>query len=544
MTLDNLQVSSAAITDKGLSEKRPQNEDSYLELRDSGLYAVADGVGGAQAGDVASQMAMEILGEAFINLQEDGDAEERMQAAISQANGAIYQMANELAQLSTMATTIVAIHINGNIATIGHVGDSRLYRLDEKGNLYRETQDHSVVEEEVRAGRMTPEQALTHPSRNVISRALGAEQTVEIDMKTIMFETNTKFLVCSDGVTRHIPDEELRSILIDENDDFSICQTIKSLCYERGAQDNLTAVVVSIGGASSDEYVSETAERDQLNTSDTLRDFEEEDTIATARPALANTAGSGTPMLEADESQSELLEIPEHYEAEEDFETPPENIGNGIVIPTNSESENVDSISIAKDENFSDQDDKPVIAEDIRSYQVEDNGGTGIFGRIVSGLVWLLIGAVIGALGFYFWTNYNASLVGENDQQTQTSVLTPEIFEQNKRLAVTDPAKYITDNPNSNTAYESYLLGLAFIANENYEDAKKELEKAQNSLSAIAENDRKVLENDISLAMSKINSGGNKEAEKSATANDKKISATKALEKAEPNAEKTTTSSP
>ena len=91
MTQNNLHISSAAITDKGLSEKRPQNEDSYLELRDSGFYAVADGVGGAQAGDVASQMAMEILGEAFINLQEGGDAEERLKLAIEQANSAIFQ---------------------------------------------------------------------------------------------------------------------------------------------------------------------------------------------------------------------------------------------------------------------------------------------------------------------------------------------------------------------------------------------------------------------------------------------------------------------
>lgn len=94
-----------------------------------------------------------------------------MKIAIERANEAIFQMSHDLTQLSTMATTVVALHVAGNIATIGHVGDSRLYRLDPKGNLYRETQDHSVVEEEVRAGRMTAEQAVNHPSRNVISRA-------------------------------------------------------------------------------------------------------------------------------------------------------------------------------------------------------------------------------------------------------------------------------------------------------------------------------------------------------------------------------------
>ena len=210
---NNFQLNSAAISDIGLNEKRPQNEDSYLELAERGIFAVADGVGGAQAGDVASQMAMEILGEAFINFKDGGDAEEMMGLAIERANSAIYQMSHDLPQLSSMATTLVALHIAGNIATIGHVGDSRMYRVDGNGSLFRETQDHSIVEEEVRAGRMTAEQAATHPSRNVISRALGAEPTVEIDMKTIMFEPNTAFLLCSDGITRHINDFEIRELL-------------------------------------------------------------------------------------------------------------------------------------------------------------------------------------------------------------------------------------------------------------------------------------------------------------------------------------------
>ncbi|NJM53014.1 MAG: serine/threonine-protein phosphatase [Blastocatellia bacterium] len=165
MTQNSFQMMTSAVSDRGLSEKRPQNEDSYLEMPERGLFAVADGVGGAQAGDVASQMAVEILAEAFNNLGNTGDVEELMNEAISRGNGAIYQMSHDLPQLSTMATTIVALQISGNIATIGHVGDSRLYRLDSRGNLFRETQDHSVVEEEVRAGRMTPEQAENHPSK-------------------------------------------------------------------------------------------------------------------------------------------------------------------------------------------------------------------------------------------------------------------------------------------------------------------------------------------------------------------------------------------
>src|SRR5205085_3927816 len=128
-------------------------------------------------------------------------------------NVSIFQMAQDSPNFSAMATTIVALQVDGHVATIGHVGDSRLYRVSPDGRLHRETQDHSVVEEEVRAGRMTPQQAATHPSRNVISRALGAEPTVEIDMKTIMFEPNTSFLLCSDGITRHIDDFEIRDLL-------------------------------------------------------------------------------------------------------------------------------------------------------------------------------------------------------------------------------------------------------------------------------------------------------------------------------------------
>ena len=129
-----------------------------------------------------------------------------MELAIQRANASIHQMAQDMPSFSMMATTVVALHLKGNVATIGHVGDSRLYRLTRGGDIVRETEDHSVVEEEVRAGRMTAEQAANHPSKNVISRALGAEDTVEVDLKTIEVEDGTEFLLCTDGITRHISD--------------------------------------------------------------------------------------------------------------------------------------------------------------------------------------------------------------------------------------------------------------------------------------------------------------------------------------------------
>jgi serine/threonine protein phosphatase PrpC len=247
--LKEVRVEAAVVTDRGLSEKRPLNEDSFLADEKRRIFAVADGVGGAQAGEVASRTAMEVLDEAFRHQEEGADIEDLMEVAIQRANASIHRMAQEHPKLSMMATTVVVLHLDGHTATIGHVGDSRLYRLTPDGQLHRETRDHSVVEEEVRAGRMTQEQAANHPSRNVISRALGAEDGVEVDMNTIQVDDGTAFLLCSDGITRHIPDNELRELLADTTMSLEdVCDEMKRRCYERGAEDNLTAVIVRVGG--------------------------------------------------------------------------------------------------------------------------------------------------------------------------------------------------------------------------------------------------------------------------------------------------------
>ena len=240
-------IQSASLSDRGLNERRPLNEDSFLADRERSIFAVADGVGGAEAGEVASQTAIEVLDEAFRHQTENADVEDLMELAIQRANSSIHQMAQEHARFSMMATTIVALHLDGNVATIGHVGDSRLYRLTPDGHLQRETEDHSIVEEEVRAGRMTPEQAANHPSKNVISRALGAEEGVEVDMKTMEVEDGTEFLLCTDGITRHVSDAELRQLLVLNDDLKSVCDQLKERCYERGAEDNLTVVLVRVG---------------------------------------------------------------------------------------------------------------------------------------------------------------------------------------------------------------------------------------------------------------------------------------------------------
>ena len=256
-----LSLKSSAVTDRGLNKKRPLNEDSFLADSERGIFAVADGVGGAEAGEVASQTAIEVLDEAFRHHAAGADVEDLMELAIQRANASIHQMSQDNAKFSMMATTIVAIQIEGNVASIGHVGDSRLYRLTPEGQIVRETEDHSVVEEEVRAGRMTAEQAANHPSKNVISRAIGAETAVEVDMKVMEVEDGTEFLLCTDGITRHIPDHELRQLLLVHDDLATLCAELKDRCFERGAEDNLTAVVVRVGSKISADRRAEDLEK-------------------------------------------------------------------------------------------------------------------------------------------------------------------------------------------------------------------------------------------------------------------------------------------
>ncbi|HEU4770332.1 MAG TPA: PP2C family serine/threonine-protein phosphatase, partial [Pyrinomonadaceae bacterium] len=282
-----LKVQSSALSDRGLNERRPLNEDAFLHDRERSIFAVADGVGGAEAGEVASQTAIEVLDEAFRHQEDGADVEDLMELAIQRANASIHQMAQEHAKFSMMATTIVALHLKGNVATFGHVGDSRLYRLTPEGVLRRETEDHSIVEEEVRAGRMTPEQAANHPSKNVISRALGAEQGVEVDMKTIEVEDGTEFLLCTDGITRHVTDNELRQLLLVSNNLDEVCNELKRRCYERGAEDNLTVVVVRVG--------------ERLNTDERLAEMEPTITPETQPVYAVKPNGQPTPVAAQNE---------------------------------------------------------------------------------------------------------------------------------------------------------------------------------------------------------------------------------------------------
>lgn len=484
---NNFNITSASVSDRGLSEKRPENEDSFLVLEERGVYAVADGVGGAQAGDVASQMAVEILGEAFINQSAEPDAEDIMRTAIERANSAIFQMANDLPQLSSMATTIVALHVQGNIATIGHVGDSRAYRLDDNGNLLRETHDHSVVEEEVRAGRMTAEQAANHPSKNIISRALGAEADVEIDLKTIMVEPGTTFLLCSDGITRHIDDVEIGGLLANGNPS-SICDRLKEICYARGAEDNLTAVVVRVAGEPAKEFSA------AAGVGET-----EELTIASARSPFESTAGdnefSMTDGLAIDEldDQSYLIEEPD--ELLEDEEKP--------------DLEDYSSSSVRVPAQQPTPHGTPTTSSRQYATEVDEERAPGIVPRFLSALLFLILGGVLGSAGYYFWLQSQPAPVIETpvltEMKSNNAPLTA--FEEGRRLVDKDPTAYINANAASAREVDDYfLLGRAFMLTGKYWEAKRAFNEARNRLATADPNNAKTMATEISMALAIIES--------------------------------------
>lgn len=495
---DTFTITSAAITDRGLSEKRPQNEDSYLEMRATGIFAVADGVGGAQAGEVASQMAVEILGEAFTNLQSGADAETAMRAAMSQANSAIFQMAHELPQLSAMATTIVALHLNGNIATIGHVGDSRVYSVNRVGEIKRETDDHSVVAEEVRAGRMTEEQADNHPSKNVISRALGAEASVEPDIKTILVEPGTTFLLCSDGITRHVNDDEIKGVLTFGGSPEDVCQFLKNLCYERGAEDNLTAIVVRVGDTADDLPV--------------LQLDGEEPTIASARPTAASSADDD--ILELDLKEIPTAELPEA----------PTNVA---TTSTSTESEPAESAiheSFSQAETVADlqleEEAHSVQIAEISSQQTQDENFTmfgtseiaepeeksSSLGMIVTALGMLLIGGLIG-LGVYHFLlapKTDDSNAGQLTEMKSENVPFSS-FEKLRRTVDSDPASYLKEVPPAEDADDFYLMGRAQLLTGDFQKANFSLIEAQKRLAKTDVSNQKVLANDIAVALAIAN---------------------------------------
>jgi protein phosphatase len=223
------------------------NEDRYLSIPERGLFAVFDGVGGQRAGEIASQTAADTVEEA-IRHDSASSPSELIRRAIQFANRDIFEMAESNPDFQSMATTVALLHLEDSTATVAHVGDSRVYRL-EGGKLFRETVDHTDLNDDIRAGRLTREQAAEHPEKNIINRALGVETEIDVEIKSIGARDGSRFLLCSDGIYRHLSDEELARVLAENKDPQRAADELKRIVLQRGADDNLTAVVVQVGRA-------------------------------------------------------------------------------------------------------------------------------------------------------------------------------------------------------------------------------------------------------------------------------------------------------
>jgi protein phosphatase len=232
-------VEHTALSDVG--RQREGNEDSMLA--EPPLFAVADGMGGAQAGEVASSLAVEAVGE----LPSDPDGpEEALVDAISEANRRIHEMAQEDRSLAGMGTTMTATLVHDGKVTIGHVGDSRMYRWRE-GELAQLTDDHSLVAELERHGKLTAAEARVHPQRSMILRALGIGPEVEVDTYCFEGRDDDVFLLCSDGLSGLVHDEVIADVLGSAESLDVAAQELIELANLSGGPDNITAVLFRLG---------------------------------------------------------------------------------------------------------------------------------------------------------------------------------------------------------------------------------------------------------------------------------------------------------
>jgi serine/threonine protein phosphatase PrpC len=240
-----VQFSCAARTDVGIV--RSGNEDNYLMLADRGIFIVADGMGGHAAGEVASEMAVRLISRDLGTVRgfPDDEIAERMRQSIRAANAAIYERTLTEHDKRGMGTTATALVLLPNRYLIGHVGDSRAYRLRD-GVFEQVTKDHSYVQEQVDAGLLTPEQARVHPYSNVITRCVGANQDVIPDTYTGDLRPGDVVLLASDGLTGMLEDEHIHKILEAPGGPQEWVDAMINDANRRGGLDNITAIIVKI----------------------------------------------------------------------------------------------------------------------------------------------------------------------------------------------------------------------------------------------------------------------------------------------------------
>lgn len=225
-------------TDTGL--QRRANEDSLLVR--SPLFVVADGMGGAQAGEVASRVAVDAFREGIEN---PSDPEGSLAAHVLQANARINELSHSNAEHAGMGTTITAAYVGEREVSIAHVGDSRAYCLRD-GELLRLTDDHSLVDELIRQGRLTPEEAEEHPQRSIITRALGPEATVEVDTRSFRARGGDVYLLCSDGLTSMVGEGDVARELLDHPRLRDAGEALIAAANEAGGRDNITVVLLRL----------------------------------------------------------------------------------------------------------------------------------------------------------------------------------------------------------------------------------------------------------------------------------------------------------
>lgn len=256
-----MRFTSAVLSDVG--KVRQNNEDSGLVDDSLGLLMVADGIGGHAAGEVASQLAVQVVRDQVRQALETGkipavgavpdhysDRARLLHAAIHLANDMILETANKNPSRRGMGTTVVAALKHGKRVTIAHVGDSRLY-LYRKGKLRQITNDHSLVAEQVAQGLLTPEQAEKSDIQNVLSRALGVNPEVEVDVSEPALESGDLLLLCSDGLSRMVKDDDIARELDPRKEPAEMCHNLVRAALERGGKDNVT---VAVGRVTSDSW--------------------------------------------------------------------------------------------------------------------------------------------------------------------------------------------------------------------------------------------------------------------------------------------------
>ena len=245
-----MKLRAFGLTDVG--RRRETNEDDFLIEPARGVYAVADGMGGHAAGEIASRLAIDTLREvlrrdpAANNGISVDEAVDGLRGAVVEANRRICDSIRLHEERRGMGTTVVALVHAGREAIVGHVGDSRLYLLRGR-ELLRMTSDHSWVNEQVKLGLMNDDAAQRHPMRNIVTRALGSRPDVVVDLATVEVQAGDVFLLCSDGLNTMLTDEQIQAILTgSRNDPEAACQKLVQEANQFGGEDNVTVVVACV----------------------------------------------------------------------------------------------------------------------------------------------------------------------------------------------------------------------------------------------------------------------------------------------------------